>query len=57
MHHFLEDHLDHSCPNCRKNHHKEWKPQFHLEMHYKTLTCDCGYKVFKKLSTLSSGHY
>ncbi len=57
MHHTLEEHLDKICPNCKNEHSKQWKPQFHLEMHYKTLKCDCGYEVFKKFSTMSSGHY
>lgn len=54
---FRPDHLELVCPSCKKHHHAKWKPEFWKHDHYKTLKCDCGYKVFIKTEHLDSGHY
>jgi len=34
-----------------------WKPEFWNYEHYKTMICDCGYKIFFKTEHFHSGHY
>nr|MCK4929696.1 hypothetical protein [Nanoarchaeota archaeon] len=56
---FRAPHLELVCPSCRKEHNGNggWKPEFWKEFHYKTCTCECGYKISIPTKELHSGHY
>jgi hypothetical protein len=54
---FSPAHLEMVCPSCLRPHKNDWKPQFWRHTHYKTRTCDCGYKVFIRTEIFHSGHY
>jgi transposase-like protein len=56
-HLFRPEHLEAVCPSCRKKHEKEWKAEFWKHQHYKTLNCDCGYKISIPTDKHHSGHY
>lgn len=57
-HHLMkEDHSSDQCIYCNKNlKGKEWESFFHAEIHYKTITCECGKENWQKVDFLSSGH-
>jgi len=57
VHMFTSAHLELVCPACRKKHHGNWAPEFSKHTHYKTLTCDCGYKISIRTKQFNSGHY
>ncbi|KYK26234.1 hypothetical protein AYK26_05495 [Euryarchaeota archaeon SM23-78] len=62
VHMFRAPHLELVCPLCKTQHNGNngnggWKPEFWKHDHYKTLLCDCGYKIFLKTEVLNSGHY
>jgi len=57
-HHLVgEGHLKEFCIYCKKElPAKNWKSDFHLGMHYKTLTCSCGKKLHIRVNFEGSGH-
>ena len=42
------------CTYC--NSPLEFKPEHHLELHYKTALCQCGKKIIMKIPFHGSGH-
>lgn len=46
------------CPCCGRDVSEMtgWRSEFHLDMHYKQLKCDCGYNLSVKVDFSGSGH-
>lgn len=56
MHSSLEDHLEHSCPSCGKEHHAKFFSLFVNQMHYIIGDCEqCGYHIEFRKDDLGAG--
>jgi len=58
FHLFKTENTKDQCPYCGKEFDKkaEWDSEFHLEMHYKSIKCECGKDNFIKVEFHGSGH-
>ncbi|MFH1401025.1 MAG: hypothetical protein ABIH41_05905 [Nanoarchaeota archaeon] len=56
IHLTLDEHLLTMCPRCGQAHEGGFHDEFDTVFHYSTRTCDCGYCIFIRSHTMSSGH-
>lgn len=57
VHHLVtEENMTEQCIYCANSINGDWKSEFDVERHYKTIVCECGYKTHVRVNFYGSGH-